>query len=116
METLPHLEGHPDPLMREHRRRALMSAKVRYAGSVTVEALVRDIASGGARLKLLQDLPVPDRFDLEIEGRRIEDCSVAWRRGVELGVRFAETLETLPSTGQRVNPADGGRPTLRRTR
>lgn len=102
-----------EPAQREHRRRMLLSGKVRYGGSVTVEALVRDLTSGGAKLRLMQALPVPATFDLEVEGMRRAGCEVVWRRGAELGVRFAEPLEALPTSRQSVVSTRATKPAIR---
>ena len=100
--------------MREHRRRTLLKGTLRYAGSVTVSVLVRDLNLNGAKLKVLQDLPVPDTFDLDLETMRVGECEVAWRRDNEMGVRFTTPLDALPSTKQVVAPTGMRGPTLRR--
>ena len=81
---------------------------------MTHPGLVRDMNESGAKLKLLQDLPVPNSFDLEAVGMPSASCTVVWRRGAELGVRFSEPLERLPSSGASVTPSFAQRPALRK--
>ena len=73
------------------RRRMLKQGQiVTNLGHSTVDCLVRDISVGGARLKVENGLAVPGQFDLLLvtENSRAP-AQVVWRKGTEVGVRFA---------------------------
>ncbi len=73
------------------RRRVLKSGVIAYSGrQVTLKCAVRDLSDSGARLLVEGSIAAPDTFELlcEIDGMSV-DCIVVWRRGLEIGVRFA---------------------------
>jgi hypothetical protein len=76
----------------EPRRRTLLGAKVILNGGNSVlDAVVRDISSRGARLKLDGALIVPDEFLLRMTGEaRPRRVSVKWRLHNEMGVAFED--------------------------
>jgi len=54
-----------------------------------IACTLRDIHSRGARLSVVQQGSIPDRFVLKSRSENIESrATVAWRRGNELGVTF----------------------------
>ncbi|MGQ0455651.1 MAG: PilZ domain-containing protein [Hyphomicrobium sp.] len=56
----------------------------------TMPCAVRDFSAEGARLILDAGMTPPDAFDLIIEIDGVEAaCIVKWRKGREIGVRFA---------------------------
>ena len=56
----------------------------------TLECVVRNLSTAGARLVLLHKLNgIPDRFDLMFEAdRSVRQCRVVWHRDTQLGVAF----------------------------
>lgn len=51
--------------------------------------LLRDASSEGARLRLMGNADVPDTFQLIAPMEKIDvACSVIWRRGQDVGVKF----------------------------
>lgn len=74
------------------RGRSYLGAKVvfnhRYC---SMDCLIRDMSSHGAKLIFTNTVTVPDELDLEIrktsETRRVK---VVWRRGDEAGVQFLD--------------------------
>jgi len=55
----------------------------------TLSCMVRDVSDTGARLRVAKDAAVPDRFDLLIDTDGLEaPCTIAWRKGEDVGVRF----------------------------
>ena len=96
-------------LTRDARQRTLKEARVFYADrAISTKVLMRDLAPGGCRLKLITDVLLPDRFEIEtVMGGRSAWCQVRWRRGNEVGVAFDEPL-TASRSGreQRVMASD----------
>lgn len=72
------------------RRRVLKGAKVLFNGkSSVIDCTVRDMSAGGAKLRLVSTIGVPDRFVLQLPAEEGEHpCCVAWRSGTEIGVTF----------------------------
>jgi hypothetical protein len=91
------------------RKRVLKGGTIVFnARSSTLSCTVRDISDTGARLKVSKDLAIPSQFDLIVESDGIEvPCTVAWRRGEEVGVRFdAPPSKRAPKRSQVVQPLD----------
>lgn len=103
---------------RTPRKRMLKGATIAFNNrSSTQSCMVRDISDTGARLRVGPGQAVPAHFDLLIELDGIEaSCTVAWRRGEEIGVTFdAPPTRGKPLRVQVVNAIErGGAPTLRR--
>ena len=83
-QTVTHLE-------RRHRRmRVLKGAQLRFRNKlVSIDCTMRDLSTGGARLRLSGPTGLPDSFDLKINGT--SECFPArlvWRRGNDIGVSF----------------------------
>lgn len=72
------------------RLRTLKSGKVVFNdGNSVVDCVVRDLSESGAKLKVVSIVGIPDHFSLALEGERNgRACSIAWRKGSELGVTF----------------------------
>lgn len=63
----------------------------------TMDCVVRDLSSSGARLALSQHGILPERFDLTIPHREVTyKCALRWRRPTEVGVVFEVPAETNP--------------------
>src|ERR687893_1599092 len=80
------------------RLRSFLKGRVLFnGGQNSLDCLIRDMSSTGARLELSASVTLPDRFDLYLP-HRDETCKVhsQWRRGNHLGVAF-EQLETPPA-------------------
>ena len=105
----PHVESPElNPVTgRERRQRVLKKAIAYYADrAFTVECLVRDMSSGGVKLKLCQPLPLPDHFTLHVpmDGLTV-DCVVRWRGGMLIGAKFcSEPVVDQNRVRQSVNP------------
>jgi hypothetical protein len=101
------------------RRRVLKSGVIAYNGRhVTMTCGVRDFSASGARLLVQGSMTAPDTFELIIELDGLEaPCEVVWRRGQEVGVRFASPPQASAKKREQVVSqwADAGqKPTLRR--
>lgn len=75
-----------------HRRRVLRGAIVFYAeNKITARCMIRDLTPYGAQIKILQDIPVPDRAVLFFEtGEMRVPFRAVWRNGKLMGVKFDE--------------------------
>jgi hypothetical protein len=84
-----------DKRARQRRRTRLRSGKIAgLGGRFIVECAVHDRSSEGARLRLADRAVVPDRILLlEDEGDALNVAAVVWRRGQEIGVRFAPDIQ-----------------------
>jgi len=84
------------------RRRILKGGLIVFnARRSTLSCTVRDVSDTGARLRVAKDAAVPNCFDLLIETDGFEaPCTVAWRRGDEIGVSF----ETAPTRNKPKGP------------
>ncbi|MGH6769753.1 MAG: PilZ domain-containing protein, partial [Xanthobacteraceae bacterium] len=73
----------------------------------SVDCLVRDYSTVGARLKLSETVVVPEMMELYIPNREeIRRARVEWRSGDEMGVSFV--VEDAPSIAPGMPPADAG--------
>ena len=80
------------------RLRSFLKGRVLFnGGQNSLDCLIRDISSTGARLELSASVTLPDRFDLYLP-HRDETCKVHihWRRGSQLGVAF-DHVESAPA-------------------
>ena len=80
------------------RLRSFLKGQVIFnGGQNSLECLIRDYSSGGARIELSASVTLPDRFDLYLPHKE-ETCKahIQWRRGNQLGVAF-ETAESAPA-------------------
>jgi hypothetical protein len=60
-------------------------------GRKSADCVVRDMTVDGARLTLSDPTSVPDEVKLDVPQKKIMvDARVQWRRGVALGVAFAD--------------------------
>lgn len=92
----PHEHNKADAVTqeRQHRKRSLKGGVITYGnGAISVDCVVRDLAEGGAKIKLVNDLMVPNDFQLQIPSDGISvACVVRWRTAQEMGVEFKSPL------------------------
>jgi len=88
----PAQDQHVERRVATHRRRVLRGAIVFYAeNKITARCMIRDLTPYGAQLKILQDIPVPDKAVLFFEtGEMRVSFQAAWRNGKLMGVKFDE--------------------------
>jgi hypothetical protein len=73
---------------REPRRATNATGLAKFDGK-EVPVVLRDCSVGGARLRPLGSVPLPDSFKLTVPMEKIDvTCEVLWRRGSYCGVRF----------------------------
>jgi PilZ domain len=102
-------ESESDPAAEDHRRD---ERKARFyagwidtgAGGALREATVADISAGGARLQVA-DGGVPDAFILMLsrDGTVRRACTVMWRRGGEIGVKFIDASDGVAIVPEECN-------------
>lgn len=73
------------------RQRSYLGASVEHSGTSSLACLVRDVTEHGARLRFGVLPTVGNLLDLVIANKPPHrSASVVWRRGLELGVTFAQ--------------------------
>lgn len=99
---------------REHQRqRALKAGLIIFDNlTSTVNVTLRDISEGGAKLKLAQPMPLPDRFSLRVQNTatnqtELHRCEKRWQRADLVGVAFIRepSGREPPLEGQADTPA-----------
>ncbi len=87
------------------RQRVLRACVIAYSGRhITQVAAVRDVSETGARIRVENNLTVPDTFELLLELDGLEaDCEVTWRKDKEIGVRFLALRAVEPKRTQVVS-------------
>ncbi len=94
----PCADKEPEQELRAYpRTRVFKGAVISYDDHhFTIPCTVRNISEGGARLRILEKLIVPDTFVLLIELDSVEtDCEVVWRHDDEIGVKFLSPLRPV---------------------
>ncbi len=88
---------------RAARKRTLKGALIIFNGRTsTLSATLRDISDTGARLRVSKDVAMPETFDLAIDTDGLEiPCTLAWRKGEEIGVKFTgPAVKVAPKRAQ----------------
>jgi hypothetical protein len=71
------------------RRKTLKGGRIVFnGGRSTIDAMVRNVSSKGAKLQVTSVVGIPDTFDLLLDGHSRQPCRVVWRTLKELGVEF----------------------------
>lgn len=74
---------------REGRQRAYLGGKLVYGDYFSLDCVVRDINTGGARLQLPEGQAVPDKvFLVDMKSAIAYDAHVVWRRYPLVGIQF----------------------------
>ncbi|WP_027173054.1 PilZ domain-containing protein [Methylobacterium sp. 10] len=84
---------------KEARQRTFLKGRIIFNnGASSMDCLVRDLSSVGARLALTETATLPDLFDLFIpQKERTYRASLRWRRTDGIGVAFVdETAAAAP--------------------
>ena len=77
---------------RQYRRqRVLKDGKIHLGIATVIDAVVRDLSSGGAKLKVPAHIAIPDSFNLQIGiDKQLHAVEVRWRSGELMGVKFID--------------------------
>lgn len=74
---------------RAKRLRGIHKGLIIFGGSnCSQPCAILDISETGARLRPLDSFTCPDRFQLRDSKSAIRECTVVWRHGASVGVRF----------------------------
>ncbi|MEM9734376.1 MAG: PilZ domain-containing protein [Pseudomonadota bacterium] len=89
---------------RAARQRMLKTGKISYSdGAISTQCIIRDMSPTGARLQLVNDIPLPERFNLEIPSEGIVmDCFIRRRDGDQIGVSFESPIVVKESNNRQV--------------
>lgn len=97
-----------------HRRSSATAGYI-YGGEIVdpVNCVILDTSSTGARIEVralrgsryhnINDLPETFTIVFQID-RVAVDCSIAWRRGSELGIKFTSPARTIPPPKRKLAP------------
>ena len=101
-------EAETDPMSenrRESRQRTFLKGRIVFNnGASSMDCLVRDLSSSGARLALSETTTLPEMFELYIPQKdRSYRSSLRWRRSDGIGITFVEE-------GAQVVPAPAAAP------
>ena len=90
MTNLPVAQSSPRP----PRRRTLLGGIVLFGpATLTADCTIRDLSKGGARIRLMAAIGLPPPLALLIPTQDAAfEASVAWSRGIEIGVAFRRAL------------------------
>jgi hypothetical protein len=82
---------------RAQRQRRLKTGKIIFLDHKRVfDCLIQDWSDTGAKLRMSNSLEIPDTFDLALKSENlVVTCTVRWRRGENIGVRFAGPARNL---------------------
>ena len=82
----------PDEHRQEVRKRVFLKGRIRFNnGASSMDCLVRDLSSSGARIALSETSSLPEIFDLHIPQKdRTYRATLRWRREDGIGVTFEE--------------------------
>lgn len=77
------------------RQRTLKEGLLSYnEGSISTKCTVRDLSTGGAKVRLPNDIAWPNKFRLYVASDGITvDCEVRWRDGLTMGVEFVGEMQ-----------------------
>lgn len=73
------------------------SARVAYAkpaqiiygdGADRKDCTIIELSLSGVSVRVARDARIPNSFALIIDGNRIADCEIVWRRGDQIGARI----------------------------
>ncbi|MFC6789257.1 PilZ domain-containing protein [Methylobacterium komagatae] len=84
---------------RQPRLRVLLKGRIHFNnGSSSIDCLVRDMSTTGARLLLSETATLPEKFDLYIpQKERTYRAQLRWRREDGIGVTFDHGAEQQPA-------------------
>jgi hypothetical protein len=76
-------------LRSEPRQRTLKGAIIAFNDlRSTIDCTVRNLSPHGAQLRVASAVGIPNTFELRLTDGERHQCSVAWRKGREIGVKF----------------------------
>ena len=75
---------------RRHTRRDvhIHATAVDEKGLPRVSALIHNVSTSGAKVELLEEAHLPDRFYMLIPQHELQPCELVWRSGQFIGVAY----------------------------
>lgn len=104
------------------RHRTLKSGLIIFENlSSTLNVIVKDMSEGGAKLKLSQPLPLPDRFMLRIQNAASQTtetftCEKRWQRGDTAGISYIQAAAPAAAPTETEAEAEAGAQPAKRLR
>lgn len=81
---------------RSHKRTPTLVAATIIANGGIIDCCVRDLSSGGAKLKVADASLVPKEFQLVLKDTgEVRRAAIKWRRPSEIGVAFMQERRTF---------------------
>jgi hypothetical protein len=80
------------------RGRSLLKAKIVFNNRMsTIDCIVKNLSTGGAKIAVASTLSIPSEFDLEIplKGKTYR-VQMRWRDSDHMGVEFIDAVESKP--------------------
>lgn len=91
----------------ERRQRVLLGGKLVFdMGERSADCLIRDLSPAGAHLRLRSEfafVPHRDMWLIDVRGAAAYLLKLAWRKGSDLGVEFAERHELLGEVPSKIS-------------
>lgn len=90
---------------RKHQRRPVRyPAWISSGTEIHADCVLADISEGGARIKVKEEVGVPDHFILLFnpQGTPKRPCRVVWRREGHLGLQFESSSAAADATGRSI--------------
>ena len=85
------------------RRRALLKGKIVYPhNSLSADCTVRDLSSGGARIRVDPGAVTADPFLIVVSQAVVHEAQTAWRVGDQAGLRFVRSTDLSGETPLRL--------------
>ncbi|WP_256379001.1 PilZ domain-containing protein [Beijerinckia sp. L45] len=83
------------------RGRSLLKAKIVFNNRMSsIDCIVKNISTGGAKIAVASTLSIPSEFDLEIPQRgKTYRVQMRWRDTDHMGVEFMDAVESKPPSG-----------------
>lgn len=74
----------------EHRRRVLKTGRIVYHKSLGVmDAIIRDVTSNGARIKLADTMRLPEHCEFQFKDDKYRKAvRIVWKTATEAGIAF----------------------------
>ncbi|KAB1071774.1 PilZ domain-containing protein [Methylobacterium planeticum] len=99
---------------KETRQRVFLKGRIMFNhGASSMDCLVRDLSTSGARLALTETATLPEAFDLLIPQKdRTYRSMLRWRRDDAVGITFAEAAGAEPVAAASAPPLAPPAPAL----
>ena len=92
--------------LRAHPREAVNRRAKVLDGTFPIDALIKDISIGGARLLFPGRIPSNESFvTVDIDIATAYACAVVWRKGAEFGVRILKSQDLRGLVSGQFDPA-----------